>query len=203
MEHARRERTINPEAYVRSILNLADTYYLNQDYALARMYYGEYVLQASAKGLYDFDNAGDIDILKQIGLSSFYLGDYDDCIERFRGYLGQVQAIGNLPQQEVLGYCWMTECYIEKKEFFNAHIGVEKIKELCEMYNLKDSYSLLLSKYVEAHLKALTAPRDAINLITDLPIDGIEDSIEGYKLVIAIYKLCIDKINKINASKIP
>ena len=55
MEHARRERTINPEAYVRSILNLADTYYLNQDYALARMYYGEYVLQASAKGLYDFD----------------------------------------------------------------------------------------------------------------------------------------------------
>lgn len=189
MEHARRERTINPEAYVRSILNLADTYYLNQDYALARMYYGEYVLQASAKGLYDFDNAGDIDILKQIGLSSFYLGDYDDCIERFRGYLGQVQAIGNLPQQEVLGYCWMTECYIEKKEFFNAHIGVEKIKELCEMYNLKDSYSLLLSKYVEAHLKALTAPRDAINLITDLPIDGIEDSIEGYKLVIAIYKL--------------
>ena len=189
MNHARRERMICPEAYVRSILNLAEAYYLNQDYALARMYYWEYILQASAKRLYDFDNAGDIEILKQIGLSSFYLGDYDDCIERFRGYLKQVQEIGDLPKQEVLGYCWMTECYIEKKEYFSAYLGVERIKELCGMYNLNDSYTLLLSRYVEAHLKVQTEPKNAITLITDLSIDGIKDSLEGYKLVIAIYKL--------------
>ena len=189
MEHARLEKTFNPEAYLHSLLNLANTYYMDQDYALARMYYWEYFLQANAERLYDFSNADDIEILKQIGLSSFYLGDYDDCIERFRGYLGQVEKIGNLPQQEVFGYCWMTECYIEKKEYFKAYLGVGKIKELCGAYSLKDPYSVLLCKYVEAHLKAQTEPKDAIDLITGLSLEGIEDNIDGYKLALAVYKL--------------
>ena len=189
MENARRERTLRPETYVNSILNLANTYYLNQDYALARMYYWEYILQASAKGLYSFDDINDIEILKQVGLSSYYLGDYDDCIERFRGYLGQTQKNDNWHKQEVISYCWMTECYIEKKEYFNAFLGVEKIKELCGQYNLRDPYSILLSKYVEAHLKVQIDPQNAIDLIRNLPLDGIEDNLEGYKLAVAIYEL--------------
>lgn len=150
MEIARRERTISPNIYIHSILNLANTYYLNQDYTLARMYYREYILQASANGLYSFNNADDIEILKLSGLSSFNLGDYDDCINQFKDYLDQVKKIGHLHKQEVLSYCWITECYIEKKEFFNAFLGIKKIKELCSLYNLRDSYTLLLSKYVEA-----------------------------------------------------
>ena len=189
MENARREMTFRPETYIHSILNLANTYYLNQEYVLARMYYWEYILQARAKGLYSFDDVNDIEILKQIGLSSFYLGDYDDCINQFRGYLGQVQGDGHLHKQEVISYCWMTECYIEKKEYSNAFLGVEKIKELCSQYNIIDPYSLLLSRYVEAHLKVQTEPENAIELIRSLPLDGIEDDIEGYKLAVAIYKL--------------
>lgn len=189
MEHARLEKTFNPEAYLHSLLNLANTYYLDQDYALARMYYWEYVLQAFAKGVYDFNNADDIEILKQIGLSSFYLGDYDDCIERFKAYLGRVQEIGQLPRQEVLAYCWLADCYIEKKDYFNAYLGIEKIKELYGAYSLKDPYTVLLCKYVEAHLKVQTEPKDAIDLMTGLSLEGIEDNIDGYKLALAVYKL--------------
>lgn len=189
MEIARRERTISPNIYIHSILNLANTYYLNQDYTLARMYYREYILQASANGLYSFNNADDIEILKLSGLSSFNLGDYDDCINQFKDYLDQVKKIGHLHKQEVLSYCWITECYIEKKEFFNAFLGIKKIKELCSLYNLRDSYTLLLSKYVEAHLKVQTEPEAAIKQIADLPLSGIEDNIGGHKLVVAIYKL--------------
>ena len=189
MEAAKKNMTLDPENYLASLLDLADTYYATQEYASARTAYWEYYLQATRKGFYDDDNPRDLDVLMRHSMSSYYLGDYDECIEMFRGYLGQLESKGTLHEREVIALCWMCDSYIKAKDYTSAKFVVLSIKERIKTNEIKDAHVLSLVKYVEADLLVQTDPANAIDLILSLSDEGIDDSIDGIQLLVAQYCL--------------
>ncbi len=189
VEVSKKNITIDPQTYLTSLLDLADTYYAAQEYASARTTYWEYFLQSTRRGLYNEKNPRDLDVLMQHSMSSYYLGDYDECIEMFRGYLGQLESRGALDSKEIVALCWMSDSYIKKKDFVSAQIGIISIKERIKNNNIQDAYVLELAKYVEADLLVQTDPANAVDLLLSISNEGIDNTVDGILLVIAQYSL--------------
>lgn len=189
VEVSKKNITIDPQPYLTSLLDLADTYYAAQEYASARTTYWEYFLQSTRKGLYNDSNPRDLDVLMRHSMSSYYLGDYDECIEMFRGYLGQLENKGTLHSKEIVALCWMSDSYIKKKDYVSAQIGIISIKERMKNNDIKDAYVLALTKYVEADLLVQTDPANAVKLLLSISNDEIDNTVDGILLVIAQYSL--------------
>lgn len=189
VEDAKNNITIDPQTYLTSLLDLADTYYAAQEYASARTTYWEYYLQSTKKGLYNENNPRDLDVLMRHSMSSYYLGDYDDCIEMFRSYLGQLEDRGSLQSKEIVALCWMSDSYIKKKDYVSAQIGIVSIKERIRNNNIQDAYVLSLAKYVEADFLVQTEPENAFNLVFSISNDGTDNTVDGRRLEIAQYSL--------------
>lgn len=162
VESASRKKHKAPAQYLRKLFKLADLYYVSQDYASARTLYWEYFLQSIAAGLYNLENEDDFKLLLQHAKCSFYLGDYEEAVDKFKGWMGQLEEEGGLNVYEIAAICWITDCYVKMGEYTSANLGVNKVKEMIREHSTTDPYVLALAEYIEADLMVHVDPADAV-----------------------------------------
>lgn len=200
-ETSRRLRTMDPAGYISQLKNLADIYYNRQSYAKARMYYKEYLLQAAREGLFDYDSEECVNTILHQGMAALYLGDYENCLEVLSGCLGVVSDKPLLQKTEVIACCIMTECYIRQDNMEAAEEGIDIIRQLVALYDMKDSYVLNLCKYEEALLMCCIDLEKADGMLDKIDYDYPMDDHDGAMLAMKCTRLYADYIGNLESTE--